>query len=233
MVRWVVDQQDITQKTFITPRKTVIGSFKVENLRKMYHLPPPQKRYHTKFVQKFMQENLNLADLIREWRKEPKKHKREDRGMYSLPSIVGPFSHIAAMLCRLYGYPNMQKLFEEWVPLIKSFVDGYIMDWETILSNNLTTQILNYRQKHNFLERTDPPFFMSAYVMDAICFSYYFPSLGWKWIDQFPSAISIYLDIIWETKYHAHFNKICHELMLLIHREAFGRKSTYTYCRSQ
>lgn len=53
-----------------------------------------------------MKENLNPVELIREWRRDPKKHKREDMSMYSLASIVRPFSHIAAMLCCLYGYPN-------------------------------------------------------------------------------------------------------------------------------
>jgi len=104
------------------------------------------------------------------------------------------------------------------VTLIEASIDGYIMDWATILSNNLTTQIYNYREKHNVLERMAPPFFMSAYVMDIICFSYDFPSLGWKWIDQFPSPISIYLDILWESKYHAYFYKICREVMLPIHQ---------------
>jgi len=61
-------------------------------------------------------------------------------GMYSLASIVGPFSHISTMLCRLYGCPNTHKFSEEWVSLIEAFVDGYFMDRVAILSNNLTTQ---------------------------------------------------------------------------------------------
>jgi len=59
MVIWVVDNLDITDKTFINMKKTVILSFKVEYLRKMYHLPQSKKKYDMQFVQKFMQENLN------------------------------------------------------------------------------------------------------------------------------------------------------------------------------
>lgn len=143
----------------------------------MYHFPLPQKRYDTQFVQKFMHENENPTELIKEWRSDPRKHKHEDRGMYSLASIVSPFSHVTAMMCRSYGYSNTQKFSEEWVPLIEVASDGYIMDLENILSNNLTTQIHSYRQKHNVNNRTPPPFFMSAYVMDAICFSYDFPPI--------------------------------------------------------
>lgn len=72
-VRWVVDQLDIIYRMFITPRKIVIGSFKAKDLRKMCHLPPPQKRYDTQFIEKFMQENLNPADLIRERRRDQNK----------------------------------------------------------------------------------------------------------------------------------------------------------------
>jgi len=64
MVKWVVDHLDITDRMFITTMKTVIGSFKAEDLRKMYHLPQPQKKYDMQL----MQENLNPAALIREWR---------------------------------------------------------------------------------------------------------------------------------------------------------------------
>jgi len=108
---------------------------------------------------------------------------------------------------------------------IETFADGYIMDWEAILSNNVTTQIPNYKRNRNVLKIMAPLFYMSTYVMEAICFSYDFPSIGWEWINQFPSPISIYLDILWETKYHSHFYKISHEVMQLIHQEVFGTKA--------
>lgn len=44
MIRWVIDNLDITDRLFLTPKKKIIGSFKVEYLRKIYHIPPPQKR---------------------------------------------------------------------------------------------------------------------------------------------------------------------------------------------
>ena len=37
--------------------------------------------------------------------------------------------------------------------------------------------------------------------------------------------IHAYLDIMWETKYHPHFYKICHEIILLIHQEIFCSKA--------
>lgn len=46
----------------------------------------------------------------------------------------------------------MQIFFEERVSLIEASVSGYIMDWATIFSNNLTTQIHNYRKSAMFLK---------------------------------------------------------------------------------
>ena len=61
--------------------------------------------------------------------------------------------------------------------------------------------------------------------MDAVCFSYDFLSLGLMWIIQLPTLIHVYLDIVWETKYHPHFYKIFHEIILPIPEEVFGRKA--------
>lgn len=65
--------------------------------------------------------------------------------------------------------------------LIDAASDSYVMDWGTILSNNISAQILEYKKKHIFSENIVPPFYMSAYIMDSIFFTSDFPSMGWKW----------------------------------------------------
>lgn len=84
-------------------------------------------------------------------------------------------------------------------------------------------QFRNYLQNHNVLVGTTPPFYMRAYIMDSICFSYYFSSLGWKWTNQYPTPIHIYFDILWESKYHPNFYKIFLEVTVPIH--VFGSKA--------
>lgn len=59
--------------------------------------------------------------------------------MYSLDSLVGPYCHIAAIMCRLFGQPNTHKFTIAWVPLVDATSDAYIVDWATILSNDLAT----------------------------------------------------------------------------------------------
>lgn len=41
MVKWIIENINIIDNTFLTSRKTGIGSFTVEYLKKMYHIPYP------------------------------------------------------------------------------------------------------------------------------------------------------------------------------------------------
>jgi len=66
-------------------------------------------------------------------------------------------------------------------------------------------------------------FFMSAYVMDAICFGSKFPVMGWKWTIKNPLPIHIYHKDMWESNFQPHFFKIYHGVMLSIHRQLYNR----------
>lgn len=145
--------------------------------------------------------------------------------MYSLSSLVSMFCYVAAMICRLFGSPNTLKFTVEWVPLIQAASNFEFMDWATILSNNIVSEILEYRQNHSVSERIMPSFYMSAYIMDVICFSFYFPSMGWKWTLEDPTPIHLYHDILWESKYQSHFYRICNKVMLTLYKAIFYRNT--------
>lgn len=53
--------------------------------------------------------------------------------------------------------------------------------------------------------REIPPFFMSAYIMDALWLTSDFPSMGWKLTLEDPTTIHIYHNILWESNYETHF----------------------------
>lgn len=97
--------------------------------------------------------------------------------MYANGSLSSPYCFAAAMLCTLFRRPEINKFSSEWLPILDVATNATIMDWAQILSNNLTTTSLGYRTKISFTSRVYPPFFLSAYVMDAI---FLFPiSLLW------------------------------------------------------
>ena len=98
--------------------------------------------------------------------------------MYSTGSLTSPYCFTAAMLFRLFGKPDINMIFPEWLPLLNAAVNSTIVDWAKILSDNLTTAIFHYRSKRSVSQWIYPPFYLSAYVMDAICFVSKFPMMS-------------------------------------------------------
>lgn len=147
MVKWIIENINIFDWAFQNSRQMVIRSFTAKDLKRMYHIPDPQKVYYKAFLEHFTTENEESSDLIRQWRFNSNKHKHEKSGMYTITPLVAPYSYIAAMMCRIFGYADTTRFSVEWVPLIDVTVNYFTMDWGTIFSNNLALQILEYRQK--------------------------------------------------------------------------------------
>lgn len=98
--------------------------------------------------------------------------------MYSTKSLASPYHYVYVMMSRLFGQPTTTKFSVEWVLLMEEIAHYYIMDWGSILSNNIATQILEYRKNHSIFSKIFPPFYMSAYIVDAMRFTSYFPTMG-------------------------------------------------------
>lgn len=226
MVKWIIENINIAYQTFLTSRKTVIGSFTTEDLKKMYHIHDSQKVYNKAFLEHFASKNDVASYLIKQWISYLNKHKHEKLGMYSISSLVTPYSYIATMMCRLNdGQVNTTKFSVEWIPLIKEVVNSFIMDWGTILSNNITFQIQEFRQHQYVSTRVVPPFFMSSYIMDVVCSTTNFLTMGLKWSTQDPTPIHIYQRILWESNFHTHLSKICQGVILPIHQDFFEKRA--------
>lgn len=181
MIRWVVENLSIEDRQFKNSKMELMESFKVEDLKQMYHLHDPQDIYDKSYMAKFAKQNEEPFKMIYGWRVLENEFKYDKMGMYPVASLVNPHNYASSMLCRLYGLLNNTKFSIEWVPLIDACVNSHIMNWATILSNNLATAISEYRQKRSTSIENLPPFYLSAYIMDAICFCTMFPIMGWKW----------------------------------------------------
>ena len=137
--------------------------------------------------------------------------------MYSVHSLASPYCYVGAMICRLFGVSESARFSIEMVPFMEAEINSYIMDWATILSDKMANQILDYRRNRYVTTRIIPPFYMSAYIMDTICFNFDYPILGWKWTPQDPTPIHIYHKYLWKSHYKHHIYRICHDFILPIH----------------
>jgi len=225
MIKRMIDNVNIKDKTFLTSRKMIVGSFEDAYLKRMYRFLDPQKIYDKQFLKRFAEKKKIESEPIRQWRQGPGKNKDDSKVVYYLASLSGPFCYVVVMICRLFGSLNTQKFKVEWVPFIQVASNYEIMDCATILSNNIASKILEYRQNHSVSERIVPTFYMSAYIMDAICFYFDFPSMGCKWTLEDPTPIHLYHDILWESECQPHFYKICNKMMMPLYEKKFDRNA--------
>jgi len=58
---------------------------------------------------------------------------------------------------------------------------------------------------------------MSTYAMDAVCFSFHFQIMGWKWTPQDPMPIHVYHKALWKYCFNEHLDQICQGVMLPIY----------------
>ena len=99
------------------------------------------------------------------------------------------------MMCRIYRKENTTHLFLQWVSIIHIVVEGYSFDWAKILSDNLVKEITEY---HSLKSKGKlAPFFMSAYIMDIVCFMTPFLLMGWRWTPNSVEPIHIYHSNLW------------------------------------
>jgi hypothetical protein len=65
---------------------------------------------------------------------------------------------------------------------------------------------------------------MSSYLLDVMCASREYPSLGWRWKSDLPS-IHFYFKMLWERKYKEDYKPIYSELFATIYQILFGEES--------
>ena len=90
--------------------------------------------------------------------------------------------------------------------------------WGELISSNLDLQLKKDRKDHQF--------FMSSYILDVMCVSIKFPSLGWNWEPNLPS-VHVYFKILWDNKYKQDYELICNGLFSTLYEVIFGEEAPY------
>ena len=126
------------------------------------------------------------------------KFKADNNGIYSISSLEPQFKYVVMMTCRLYGREDTTHFFLPWVPLMYTVAEISSFDWDKMLSDSLTSRITEYRTQRESGKATS--FFMSAYIMDAMCSMTPFPLMSWSWAPSKIEPIHVYHSKMWEDK---------------------------------
>jgi hypothetical protein len=226
MIRWALDHVDISTRTICSHQRTIVGSFQPKDIQVMYKLSSnPKYVYNAPFVKEFEKDECTdydrtVHDIVKTWWGNENKFKADSHGIYSTTSCDAHIMYVDMMLCRLYGKKNPAHFTIDWVPIIHEVAEGFTFDWGKLLSDNLVKQIEVYTARKSKGEHA--PFYMFAYIMDAICFKTPFPLMNWNWTPTVTEPIHIYHSKLWEKNAKACFYEIFHNVFIPIHEVLYG-----------
>jgi hypothetical protein len=76
--------------------------------------------------------------------------------------------------------------------------EGFSFNWAKILSDSLANRVTEYREQK--ASGRPSSFFMSTYIMDAICSMTPFPLMSWDWTPAQDRPVHEYHEKLWENK---------------------------------
>jgi hypothetical protein len=161
-----------------------------------------------------------MSSLIRDWVSHPTKFRENSHGIYSIASLEPQFKYVAMMTCRLYGREDTSHFFLKWVPLIFRVTEGCSFDWAKMLSDSLTSRIIEYQAQKESGKTSS--FFMFANIMDTVCFLTPFPLMSWSWTPAEVEPIHVYHSKLWENKATDFVYEIFNWVMVPLHVIIFG-----------
>jgi hypothetical protein len=185
-------------------QRVTVETFRLEHLQTMYKLPTTfEYTYGDEFLEEFKEKegtqyDKTMPGLIKDWVSRTTKFGANDQGIYSIASLEPQYKYVAMMTCWLFWREDRSHFFIAWVPLMFWVVEVCSFNWAKILSDSLANQVTEYReQKENGRPSS---FFMSAYIMDAICSMTPFPLMSWVWTLAQEKPVHVYHEKLWENK---------------------------------
>jgi len=226
MIYWALERLDVKTRSILDSRWVVIGSFKLKHIQVMYMLSPnPKYIYNAEFIAEFQRKECVEADqtypdIIRDWWGVSAKFRADTHRKYPMASLNEYMVYVAMMLCRLFGNKIPTHFPTTSVPLIHEAVEGFSFNWDKILSDNLSKEVTEYQ---NAKSKGQPvAFYMSAYIMDAICFMTPFPLMNLNWNPTSNKPIHEYYSKLWEENAKDSFYEICHFVVIPVHQMFYG-----------
>jgi hypothetical protein len=226
VIGWALSNVDVTTRTIYNSQKVVVGSFRSEHIQVMYKLSPAFKHScNTSFLKEFNKEECpegvkNYPDLIKYWWEHPEKFRADTYGIYTTASLDSHMMCVVMILCRIFRRENSAHFLLSWVSIMYEVAEGFSFNWAKILSDSLAKEITKYQTLK--AKGRPAPFYMSAYLMDAICFMTHFPLMGWSWTPISAKPIHIYHSKLWKDKAKDFFYEICNYVVVSMHVAIYG-----------
>jgi hypothetical protein len=151
MIVWALDKVDVPTRSILNEQGVVIGSLRPKHIQVMYKLSPNYRHtFNKEFVAAFQQKECveggqTYPDMIKGWARDENKFRANKHGIYATASLNEYMIYLGMMLCRLFGRKDPFHFNADWTPFLEEVSEGHSFNWHKILSDNITSEVINYK----------------------------------------------------------------------------------------
>jgi hypothetical protein len=165
--------------------------------------PEPTVSLDESFLDKFRVDHKDFESLMENWFVDEEWMVKKGEIYIPAHYLKDPYIILNAMICRLYGEETNTHFRMEWFLMAYTIVKTRkAFNWANILSFNISTRAQEAKGMKNL------GFYMTTYLIDAVCVAHVFPAFNWAWNPRKP-PIHEYFSQLWEVNFKNYFYDIC------------------------
>ena len=180
VIEWITRKIDHQHQLILNYEGRSVSYYKYSIFNKMYNLKEASIKVSPEWL-KQKNESAQFMTILKGWWSKQQFRTKHATVEWKTVQII------EILLSRVFGREDGSTFLDKWIPIIYQIItSGAVLNCGEMISSNLDNQFKKIHKEHQF--------YMSTYLMNVICASLEFPSLGWKWESSMPS-VSIGINI--------------------------------------
>jgi len=216
VVEWITRKIDHQHQSILNVEGKVVANYNPSMINQIYHLKEATVKVSLEWL-KQKGESADMLTLLKGWWSEGNFRSKPANAKWKTSKFWKTVQIIVILLSRVFGRKDGSTFLDKWIPIIYQIMTSKVtLNWGKLISSNLDNQLKKEHKDHQF--------YMSTYLMDAMCASLEFPSLEWKWEPSLPS-VHVYYKMLWENKYKEDYDQICNKFFPTLYETLFGEET--------
>ena len=116
-------------------------------------------------------EVVDFLTIMKGWWSEGQFRAKSASAEWKTSKFRKSVQIICILLSKFFKRKDGSTFLDKWIPIIYQIItSGSTLNWGELISSNLDAQLRKFQKDHQF--------YMSSYLMNVMCASLEFPSLG-------------------------------------------------------
>ena len=208
VIEWITRKIDHQHRSILNAEGKDVANYKPSLINQIYHLKEATVKISPDWL-KQKSESADMLTILKGWWSEGNFRSKPANVEWKTSKFRKSIQIIVIFLSRVFGKKDSSIFLDKRIPIIYQIIkSGSTLNWGELISSSLDLQLKKAQKEHEF--------FMSSYLLDVMCASREYPSLGWKWKSDL-SSIHVYCKMLWENKYKEDCELICNGLFATIY----------------